>query len=335
METDNESNIKALLNKDEQKDLLRLLAAGPVGDRESTLVGRLLSDSKELYEDQPDALECNSKRVGNAGKHIDYALLLNGLEAEREQRIMIDAVYHYSSTNGCKSIIADTPGYGQCTRNMITGGPITNLVIISVNAHTDVITQTRRHILLISLLGTKYVVPTVNKIDLVDSSKERSDETVSEYKKLIEPLGTPDVNCIPLFALDGDNITDRSERVLWYKGIPLLDFLKTVRIDNGRNLMGFRFPVQHVLYPNLDFRGFCGKVASNTARKGDTVMASPSGKISKVKSIVTYDGELDYAFPPQSATLTSEDEIDVPRSEMLVYPDNLPIVDHNFEAMMV
>ena len=181
----------------------------------------------------------------------------------------------------------------------------------------------------------KPVVLAVNKMDLVDFSEERFNEIVSEYKKFVEPLGIPDVNCIPLSALDGDNVVDKSERTPWYKGISLLDFLETVHIDNDHNFTDFRFPVQYVLRPNLDFRGFCGKVASGIVRKGDTVMALPSGKTSKVKSIVTYDGELDYAFPPQSVTLTLEDEIDVSRGEMLVHPDNLPIVDRNFEAMMV
>ena len=277
---DNKLDIKAFLDKDEQKDLLRLLTAGSVDDGKSTLIGRLLFDSKKLYEDQLDALERDSKRVGNAGEHIDYALLLDGLKAEREQGITIDVAYRYFSTNGRKFIIADTPGHEQYTRNMITGGSTANLAIILVDARTGVITQTRRHTFLVSLLGIKHVTP-------------------------------------------------------WYKGISLLDFLETVHIDNDHNFTDFRFPVQYVLRPNLDFRGFCGKVASGIVRKGDTVMALPSGKTSKVKSIVTYDGELEYAFPPQSVTLTLEDEIDVSRGEMLVHPDNLPVIDRNFEAMMV
>ena len=332
---DNKLDIKAFLDKDEQKDLLRLLTAGSVDDGKSTLIGRLLFDSKKLYEDQLDALERDSKRVGNAGEHIDYALLLDGLKAEREQGITIDVAYRYFSTNGRKFIIADTPGHEQYTRNMITGGSTANLAIILVDARTGVITQTRRHTFLVSLLGIKHVVLAVNKMDLVDFSEERFDEIVSEYKKFVEPLGIPDVNCIPLSALDGDNVVDKSERTPWYKGISLLDFLETVHIDNDHNFTDFRFPVQYVLRPNLDFRGFCGKVASGIVRKGDTVMALPSGKTSKVKSIVTYDGELDYAFPPQSVTLTLEDEIDVSRGEMLVHPDNLPIRDRNFEAMLV
>ena len=332
---DNKLDIKAFLDKDEQKDLLRLLTAGLVDDGKSTLIGRLLFDSKKLYEDQLDALERDSKRVGNAGEHIDYALLLDGLKAEREQGITIDVAYRYFSTNGRKFIIADTPGHEQYTRNMITGGSTANLAIILVDARMGVITQTRRHTFLVSLLGIKHVVLAVNKMDLVDFSEERFNEIVAEYKKFVAPLGIPDVNCIPLSALDGDNVVDKSERTPWYKGISLLDFLETVHIDNDHNLSDFRFPVQYVLRPNLDFRGFCGKVASGIVRKGDTVMALPSGKTSKVKSIVTYDGELDYAFPPQSVTLTLEDEIDVSRGEMLVHPDNLPIIDRNFEAMMV
>lgn len=328
-------DIKAFLDKDEQKDLLRLLTAGSVDDGKSTLIGRLLFDSKKLYEDQLDALERDSKRLGNAGEHIDYALLLDGLKAEREQGITIDVAYRYFSTNNRKFIIADTPGHEQYTRNMITGGSTANLAIILVDARMGVITQTRRHTFLVSLLGIKHVVLAVNKMDLVDFSEERFNEIVTEYKKFVAPLGIPDVTCIPLSALDGDNVVDRSERTPWYEGLSLLDFLETVHIDSDNNFDDFRFPVQYVLRPNLDFRGFCGKVASGVIRKGDKVMALPSGKVSHVKSIVTFDGEQEYAFPPQSVTLTLEDEIDVSRGEMLVHPDNLPIVDRNFEAMLV
>ena len=209
---DNKLDIKAFLDKDEQKDLLRLLTAGSVDDGKSTLIGRLLFDSKKLYEDQLDALERDSKRVGNAGEHIDYALLLDGLKAEREQGITIDVAYRYFSTNGRKFIIADTPGHEQYTRNMITGGSTAILAIILVDARTGVITQTRRHTFLVSLLGIKHVVLAVNKMDLVDFSEERFNEIVAEYKKFVEPLGIPDVNCIPLSALDGDNVVDKQYR---------------------------------------------------------------------------------------------------------------------------
>lgn len=328
-------SIEEFLKKDEQKDLLRFLTAGSVDDGKSTLIGRLLFDSKKLYEDQLDALERDSKRMGNAGEHIDYALLLDGLKAEREQGITIDVAYRYFSTNNRKFIIADTPGHEQYTRNMITGGSTANLAIILVDARTGVITQTRRHTYLVSLLGIKHVVLAVNKMDLVDFSKEVFDKIVSDYRAFIDPLSIPDVNCIPLSALDGDNVVEKSDRTPWYEGPSLLEFLETVHIGNDHNLNDFRYPVQYVLRPNLDFRGFCGKVASGIIRKGDEVMALPSGKKSHVKSIVTYDGELDYAYPPMSVTLTLEDEIDVSRGEMLVHPDNVPTVGRNFEAMLV
>ncbi|MDF9829869.1 sulfate adenylyltransferase subunit CysN [Parabacteroides sp. PF5-6] len=328
-------NIKEYLDRDEQKDLLRFLTAGSVDDGKSTLIGRLLFDSKKIYEDQLDALERDSKRMGNAGDHIDYALLLDGLKAEREQGITIDVAYRYFSTNNRKFIIADTPGHEQYTRNMITGGSTANLAIILVDARTGVITQTRRHTFLVSLLGIKHVVLAVNKMDLVDFDPQRFEEIVADYKAFAAGLDIPDITCIPLSALDGDNVVERSERTPWYTGLSLLEYLETVPIDQDRNYEDFRFPVQYVLRPNLDFRGFSGKVASGVVRKGDTVMALPSGKTSKVKSIVTYDGELDYAFPPQCVTLTLEDEIDISRGEMLVHPDKLPTSDRNFEAMLV
>ncbi|WP_455674826.1 sulfate adenylyltransferase subunit CysN [Phocaeicola sp.] len=331
----NKLNIKEYLDRDEQKDLLRLLTAGSVDDGKSTLIGRLLFDSKKLYEDQLAALERDSKRMGNAGDHIDYALLCDGLKAEREQGITIDVAYRYFSTNNRKFIIADTPGHEQYTRNMITGGSTANLAIILVDARWGVITQTCRHTFLVSLLGIKHVVLAVNKMDLVNFAEDRFNEIVAEYKKFVEPLGIPDVYYIPLSALDGDNVVEKSERTPWYNGISLLELLETVSIENDHNLEDFRFPVQYVLRPNLDFRGFCGKVASGIIRKGDEVMALPSGKKSHIKSIVTYDGELDYAFPPQAVTLTLEDEIDVSRGEMLVHPDRVPLVDRNFEAMLV
>ena len=328
-------SIEEFLKKDEQKDLLRFLTAGSVDDGKSTLIGRLLFDSKKLYEDQLDALERDSKRVGNAGEHIDYALLLDGLKAEREQGITIDVAYRYFSTNNRKFIIADTPGHEQYTRNMITGGSTANLAIILVDARTGVITQTKRHSYLVSLLGIKHVVLAVNKMDLVDFSKEVFDKIVSDYKAFVEPLNIPDIQCIPLSALEGDNVVEKSDRTPWYEGTSLLEYLETVHIGNDHNLEDFRYPVQYVLRPNLDFRGFCGKVSSGVIRKGDEIMALPSGKKSHVKSIVTYEGEIDYAFPPMSVTITLEDEIDVSRGEMLVHPDNLPMVGRNFEAMLV
>ena len=328
-------SIREFLDRDEQKDLLRFLTAGSVDDGKSTLIGRLLFDSKKLYEDQLDALERDSKRMGNAGEHIDYALLLDGLKAEREQGITIDVAYRYFSTNNRKFIIADTPGHEQYTRNMITGGSTANLAIILVDARTGVITQTRRHTYLVSLLGIRHVVLAVNKMDLVDFDKQVFDKIVSDYQAFVQPLGIEDVTCIPLSALDGDNVVDKSDRTPWYEGPSLLDFLETVPIDKDRNYENFRFPVQYVLRPNLDFRGFSGKVASGVIRKGDEVMALPSRKKSRVKSIVTYEGEIEEAFPPMCVTLTLEDEIDVSRGEMLVHPNDLPVEKRGFEAMLV
>ncbi len=328
-------NIKEYLDRDERKDLLRLLTAGSVDDGKSTLIGRLLFDSKKLYEDQLAALERDSKRVGNAGDHIDYALLCDGLKAEREQGITIDVAYRYFSTNHRKFIIADTPGHEQYTRNMITGGSTANLAILLVDARLGVITQTRRHTFLVSLLGIRHVVFAVNKMDLVVFSVCRCIEFVAAYREFIEPLHIPDVYPIPLSALDGDNVVDKSGRTPWYGGVSLLEFLETVSVENDHNFKDFRFPVQYVLRPDSTFRGFCGKVASGIVRTGDEVVALPSGKKSRVKRIVTYDGDLPYAFPPQNITLTLEDEIDVSRGEMLVHPDNLPLTGRNVEATLV
>ena len=332
---DNKLDIKAYLDADEQKDLLRLLTAGSVDDGKSTLIGRLLFDSKKLYDDQLTALERDSKRVGNAGDHIDYALLLDGLKAEREEGITIDVAYRYFSTNRRKFIIADTPGHEQYTRNMITGGSTANLAIILVDARKGVITQTRRHTFLVSLLGIKHIVLAVNKMDLVDFDQKVFNSIVADYKMLTDHLGIEDVTCFPLSARDGDNVVEKSEKTPWYDGTPLLEFLETVPIHADRNYVDLRYPVQYVLRPDLNFRGFCGKVASGIVRKGDEVIALPSMKRSHVKSIVTYDGELQEAFPPQSVTITLEDEIDISRGEMIVHPDNLPHIGRHFTTMLV
>lgn len=330
-------SIEEFLEQDERKDLLRLLTAGSVDDGKSTLIGRLLFDSKRLYEDQLQALERDSKRVGNAGDHIDYALLCDGLKAEREQGITIDVAYRYFSTNKRKFIIADTPGHEQYTRNMITGGSTANLAIILVDARQGIVTQTRRHSYLVSLLGIKHLVLAVNKMDLVGFSEERFNQIVDDYKSWLsaQDFEIPDLRCIPLSALEGDNVVDLGNRTPWYKGPSLLGYLESVPIDQDINMHNFRFPVQYVLRPNLDFRGFSGKVASGVVRVGDEVTALPSGKSSKVKSIVTYDGELEEAFAPQSVTITLEDEIDLSRGEMLVRSCDQPYVGHNFKAMLV
>ena len=328
-------SIQEFLDQDQKKDLLRLLTAGSVDDGKSTLIGRLMFDSKMLYEDQLAALERDSKRVGHAGEEIDYALLLDGLKAEREQGITIDVAYRYFSTAKRKFIIADTPGHEQYTRNMITGGSTANLAIILIDARHGVITQTKRHTYLANLLGIKHVVVAINKMDLVEYSEKRYEEIRGTYEAFVTQLDIPDVNFIPLSALKGDNVVETSDKMKWYHGPSLLKFLENVHVSSDRNFDDMRFPVQYVLRPDIKFRGFSTSVASGIIRKGDEVIVLPSLKKSKVEKIVTYDGELDYAFPPQSVTVTLEDEIDISRGDMLVHPDNLPRVERQFEAMLV
>ncbi|MCX6277874.1 MAG: sulfate adenylyltransferase subunit CysN [Bacteroidetes bacterium] len=328
-------DIQSYLNQDQKKDLLRLLTAGSVDDGKSTLIGRLLFDSKKLYEDHLAALERDSKRIGHAGEEIDYALLLDGLKAEREQGITIDVAYRYFSTSRRKFIIADTPGHEQYTRNMVTGASTANLAIILVDARTGIITQTKRHTYLVSLLGIKHIVLAINKMDLVNWDKSIFENICSEYKSFVTPLDVPDINFIPLSALKGDNVVDISANMPWYHGKSLLEFLETVHIQSDRNFDDFRFPVQYIIRPTLDYRGFAGKVTSGVIARGDEIMVLPSRKTSKVKSITTYDGDLDYAFPPLSVTLTLEDEIDISRGDLLVHPNNLPKIERHFEAMMV
>ena len=335
MNTNSKIDIHEFLNRDEKKDLLRLLTCGSVDDGKSTLIGRLMFDSKMIYEDQLAALERDSKRIGHAGEDIDYALLLDGLKAEREQGITIDVAYRYFSTNKRKFIIADTPGHEQYTRNMVTGASTANLAIVLVDATKGVITQTRRHTFLVSLLGIKHVVLAVNKMDLVDFSEQRFNEICSQYKQFVSQLDIPDIQYIPLSALKGDNVVETSERLPWYEGKSMLHFLETVHISSDRNFEDLRYPVQFVSRPDRDFRGFCAKIASGIIKKGDTVMVLPSRKTSTITSIVTYDGELEQAFPPQSVTITLAHEIDISRGEMLVHPDNLPHIERQFEAMLV
>lgn len=329
------TDIQSFLDQDQKKDLLRLLSAGSVDDGKSTLIGRLLFDSKKIYEDQLSALERDSKRIGHAGDQIDYALLLDGLKAEREQGITIDVAYRYFSTSKRKFIIADTPGHEQYTRNMVTGASTANLAIILIDARKGVITQTRRHTFLVSLLGIKHIVLAVNKMDLVGYDKEVFDSICNDYKNFVTPLSIPDIYFIPLSALNGDNVVENSEKMPWYHGKNLLQFLEEVHIGSDRNFNDFRFPVQFVLRPTLDFRGFSGKIASGILRKGDQVMALPSRKTSSVTRIITSNGDADYAFPPQAVTVTLADEIDISRGDMIVLPENQARCERQFEAMLV
>lgn len=329
-------DIHAYLARHQKKELLRFLTCGSVDDGKSTLIGRLLHDTKMIYEDQLAAVKRDSEKVGTTGAgEIDLALLTDGLKAEREQGITIDVAYRYFSTDRRKFIIADTPGHEQYTRNMATGASTCQLAIILIDARHGVQTQTRRHSYIVSLLGIRHVVVAVNKMDLVGHSHEVFERIKEEYTGFVAKLDIPDVVFIPMSALKGDNVAAKSDAMPWYSGSPLLDHLETVHIASDRNLADLRFPVQYVIRPNLDFRGFAGTVASGILRTGDEVTVLPSGKRSRVKAITTYDGELDEAFAPQAVTVTLADEVDVSRGDMLVHPDSPPHVSSQIEAMVV
>ncbi len=331
-----QEDIHTYLARHQKKELLRFLTCGSVDDGKSTLIGRLLHDTKMIYEDQLAAVKRDSEKVGTTGAgEIDLALLTDGLKAEREQGITIDVAYRYFSTDRRKFIIADTPGHEQYTRNMATGASTSQLAIILIDARHGVMTQTRRHSYIVSLLGIRHVVVAINKMDIVDYSRDVFERIKDEYTGFVAKLELHDITFIPMSALKGDNVVSKSDAMPWYSGPPLLDHLETVHIAGDRNLTDFRFPVQYVLRPNLDFRGFAGTIASGVLHKGDEVMVLPSGKRSHVKSIVTYDGDLDEAFAPQAVTVTLTDEVDVSRGDMLVLPDNLPNVSSEIEAMVV
>ncbi|MCO5787271.1 bifunctional sulfate adenylyltransferase subunit 1/adenylylsulfate kinase [Pseudomonas sp. G11-1] len=331
-------DILAYLGQHERKELLRFLTCGNVDDGKSTLIGRLLHDSKMIYEDHMEAITRDSKKSGTTGEEVDLALLVDGLQAEREQGITIDVAYRYFSTAKRKFIIADTPGHEQYTRNMATGASTCDLAIILIDARYGVQTQTRRHSFIASLLGIKHIVVAVNKMDLLDF-----DQTVfnkicadySEFAKGLDTLAGSSIHFVPMSALKGDNVVNRSERSPWYTGPSLMEILETVEVAADRNLTDLRFPVQLVTRPNLNFRGFAGTIASGVVNKGDELVALPSGKTSRVKSIVTFDGELEAAGPGQAVTLTLEDEIDISRGDMLAHVDNQPVIGDLFEASLV
>lgn len=329
------SDINEYLAQHERKELLRFITCGSVDDGKSTLIGRLFFEAKMIYEDQLAAIQKDTSRYGTTGGEIDLALFTDGLEDERQQGITIDVAYRYFSTDKRKFIIADTPGHEQYTRNMATGASTADLAIILIDARHGVLTQTKRHTFIVSLLGIKHVVVAINKMDLVDYSEDVFNKIRSDYEEFAARLDLPDVHFIPLSALKGDNVVSPSPNTPWYTGTTLMNLLESVYIGSDRNLEDLRFPVQLVLRPNLNFRGFSGTLASGIVRKGDEVMALPSRKTSRVKSIVTFDGEEEEAFAPQSVTLTLEDEIDVSRGDMLVRPGNTPRVEQRFEAMVV
>jgi bifunctional enzyme CysN/CysC len=331
------TDIESYLAQHEKKELLRFLTCGSVDDGKSTLIGRLLFDSKMIYEDQLEKLTKESATHGTTGGGFDPALLTDGLKEEREQGITIDVAYRYFSTAKRKFIIADTPGHVQYTRNMATGASTAHLAIILIDAREGhgVMEQTKRHSFIASLLGIKHILIAVNKMDVVDYSEARFEEICADYKNFSERLKFPDLHYLPLSALHGDNVVDRSENMPWYNGSTLMNFLETVSIASDRNYEDFRLPVQNVLRPNLDFRGFAGTIASGIVRVGDEIMTLPSRKKSKVKEIVTYDGNLEQAHAPMSITLTLEDEIDSSRGDMIVRPGNLPKMEQKFDAMLV
>lgn len=345
-------DIVGYLKQHEEKDMLRLLTCGNVDDGKSTLIGRLLHDSKLIFEDHLEAVKRDSKKSGTQGEEVDLALLVDGLQAEREQGITIDVAYRYFSTEKRKFIIADTPGHEQYTRNMATGASTCDLAIILIDARYGVQTQTRRHSYIAALLGIKHLVVAVNKMDLVGYSQDRFDEIRNEYLSFTEQLfreqlsidkssnrnhhhNQQDIQFVPLSALRGDNVVTVSSKMPWYQDAPLMSLLENVEINKERESDVFRFPVQYVNRPNLDFRGFAGTIAAGVVKEGDAVVALPSGKESRVKNIVTYDGNLPSATAGQAVTITLEDEIDISRGDMLVHAEHKPYLSSALSASVV
>ncbi|GAB3265758.1 sulfate adenylyltransferase subunit 1 [Chitinimonas naiadis] len=330
------SDILAYLKQHENKDMLRFITCGNVDDGKSTLIGRLLHDSKLIFEDQLAAIQRDSQKYNTTDGEIDLALLVDGLQAEREQGITIDVAYRYFSTDKRKFIIADCPGHEQYTRNMATGASTSNLAIILIDARRGVQTQTRRHSFIVSLLGIKHVVVAVNKMDLVDFDQTVFERIQAEYLAFAEQLGIADIRFVPISALRGDNVVTPSERAGWYQGPTLMNLLESIEVEGDVHLDAFRLPVQYVNRPNLDFRGFCGTIAAGHIAPGDTIVALPSGKQSKVKAIVSYEGELPHAHAGQAITLTLQDEIDVSRGDMLVkLNETRPNISTSFDAHIV
>ena len=328
---------KTLLNY-EQMELLRFTTAGSVDDGKSTLIGRLLYDSKGVFEDQLDAIRKTTQKKG--GEDIDFALITDGLSAEREQGITIDVAYRYFATSKRKFIIADTPGHEQYTRNMVTGASTADLAIVLIDARNGVMVQSKRHGYIAKLLGIPHIVVAINKMDLVDFKQEVYEKIKADYVAFFQKLSdehparplVKDLTFIPISALKGDNVTVKSSATPWFHGKSLLEQLETIEISKDRNLDDFRFPVQLVLRPNLDYRGFSGKIASGVARKGHKIVSLPSGAVSVIKSIDSFNGAMDEAFTPMSVTIRLEDEIDISRGDVLAYPGNEPQCSQNFEA---
>ena len=328
-------DIHAYLKSQEEKSLLRFITCGSVDDGKSTLIGRLLWDSKMIFEDQLAALKTDSKRVGTQGEEIDYALLLDGLQAEREQGITIDVAYRFFSTDKRKFIVADTPGHEQYTRNMVTGASNAQLAVILIDARKGILTQTRRHSYLVSLVGIRHVLLAINKMDLVDYSASRFEAIRKEYELFAAQLGFGEITAIPISALNGDNIIEPSIKTPWYSGPSLMEHLETVEVADTAAGKPFRMRVQWVNRPNLDFRGFCGTIASGSIRPGDDVLVTSSGQTSRVARIVSMDGDLDEAIAGQAVTLTLEDEIDISRGDLLSTAGKCPAHNERFSAKLV
>jgi bifunctional enzyme CysN/CysC len=328
-------DIHAYLKSQEEKDLLRFITCGSVDDGKSTLIGRLLYDSKLIFEDQLASVTADSKKVGTQGGEIDLALLVDGLQAEREQGITIDVAYRFFSTDRRKFIVADTPGHEQYTRNMATGASSAELAIILIDARKGILTQTRRHSFIVSLLGIRHVILAVNKMDLVDWDAGAFEAISAAYREFAHHLDIHDVACIPVSALTGDNVFDGSPNMPWYQGPTLLEVLETVDVSTDVAERAFRMPVQWVNRPNLDFRGFSGTIASGTVRPSDRVMACPSERTSTISRIVTLDGDLDVAIAGQSITLVLDDEIDVSRGDILADAEQAPDSTDQFAGHLI
>jgi bifunctional enzyme CysN/CysC len=329
------SDIHAYLKSHEHKGLLRFITCGSVDDGKSTLIGRLLYESKLIFEDQLAALEADSKKVGTQGGELDFALLVDGLAAEREQGITIDVAYRFFSTDRRKFIVADTPGHEQYTRNMVTGASTADVAVILVDARKGVLTQTRRHSYIVSLLGIRHIVLAINKMDLVGYSQQTFDDILAVYREFAQQIGLTNIVAIPLAALRGDNMLERSARMPWYDGPTLMSYLESVEIEDDLQTKPFRLPVQWVNRPNQDFRGFAGTIASGKIRRGDTVRVLPSGRQSRVTRIVGFEGDLELAVAGQSVTLTLADEVDVSRGDLLAAADAPPAVADQFQATII
>jgi bifunctional enzyme CysN/CysC len=326
------TDIVGYLQAHENKSLLRFITCGSVDDGKSTLIGRLLYESKLIFEDQLATLEADSRKMGTQGERIDFALLVDGLAAEREQGITIDVAYRFFSTEKRKFIVADTPGHEQYTRNMATGASTADLAVVMIDARKGVLTQTRRHSFIVSMLGVRHVVLCINKMDLVDYSQHVYNQIDEDYRAFAASLGIDNIVSIPVSALEGDNVTGHSGRMPWYNGPTLIEHLESVDVETDDQVSPFRMPVQWVNRPNLDFRGFSGQVASGTVRPGDRIKVLPSGKASRVARIVTHDGDLERAVAGQSVTLTLADEVDVSRGDVIATANAPCEVADQFEA---